>query len=99
MTFCRPRESLFVRRCRGGSRIVETPSCQNIVFELADDSGMLQNVPVFDDLAVIIETEDIDAGPVAVSWPLLIAVQDDELTIGQHPPKTRRASPVLGEAR
>ena len=59
----------------------------------------LQNVPGFDDLAVIIETEDIDAGPVAVSWPLLIAVQDDELTIGQHPPKTRRASPVLGEAR
>ena len=44
----------------------------------------LQNVPVFDDLAVIIETEDIDAGPVAVSWPLLIAVEDDELTIGQH---------------
>ena len=40
VTFCRPRESLFVRRCRGGSRIVETPSCQNIVFELADDSGM-----------------------------------------------------------
>lgn len=27
-------------RHRGGSRIVDTPSCQNIVFELADDSGM-----------------------------------------------------------
>src|ERR1044071_2293534 len=47
----------------------------------------LQNVPVLDDLAVVIETKDIDAGPIAVSWPLLIAVQDDELTIGQHPAK------------
>ncbi len=29
---------------------------------------------MFDDFAAIIETEDIDAGPVAVAWPLLIVV-------------------------
>src|SRR5262245_15552155 len=47
----------------------------------------LKHVPVFDDLAVVIKTENIDAGPITVSWPLLIAVQDNELTIGQHPAK------------
>jgi hypothetical protein len=39
---------------------------------------------VFDDLALVIEPEDVDAGPVAVAGPLLIAVKHDEVIVGQH---------------
>ncbi len=38
----------------------------------------LEDIPVLDDLAVVVEPEDIDPGPVAITWPVLIAVQDDE---------------------
>ena len=37
----------------------------------------LQHVPVLHDLAMSIETRDVDASPVAIAWPILIAVQDD----------------------
>jgi hypothetical protein len=38
---------------------------------------------VFNDFSIFIETEDVNAGPVAVARPLLIAVEDDEFTVGQ----------------
>jgi hypothetical protein len=44
---------------------------------------------VFDDLAVGVEAEDVDAGPVAVpitvARPLLVAMQDHVVAFGKHP--------------
>jgi len=45
----------------------------------------LENVPVFDDSSGIIETKNIDAGVVLVSWPLLKAMQDDEASLSDGP--------------
>ena len=39
---------------------------------------------MFDDLSVVIQSEDVDSCPVAVLWPMLVAVQDDELAVRQH---------------
>ena len=39
----------------------------------------LQHVPMLDDLAVVGQAEDVDAGVVRVAGPLLEAMQDDEL--------------------
>src|SRR5207253_4585204 len=44
----------------------------------------LQHVPVLDDLPVVIEAEDVDARPIAISRPLLVAVQDDVVALGDH---------------
>src|SRR5262249_45729916 len=44
----------------------------------------LEHVPVLDDLAIIVEPEDIDAGPVAIARPLLVTVQHDELALGDR---------------
>ncbi len=38
---------------------------------------------MFDDLAIVIEPKDVDARPIAASRPLLRAVQDDEMIVGQ----------------
>jgi hypothetical protein len=36
-----------------------------------------RHVPVFDDLSLVIDPKDVDAGPIALSWLVLKAVQDD----------------------
>src|SRR5262245_16790050 len=39
----------------------------------------LQHVPVFDDLSVRIEAEDVDSRPDMIARPVLAAMQDDEI--------------------
>jgi hypothetical protein len=41
----------------------------------------LEDIPVLDDLVVLVEAEDVDAGVVVVAGPLLEAVQDDEVPL------------------
>jgi hypothetical protein len=36
---------------------------------------------VLDDLAVLIQAKNIDPGPITFPWPLLVAVQDDEIPL------------------
>src|SRR4030095_2176395 len=45
----------------------------------------LQHVPVLDDLAVAVDAEDVDPGVVVVARPALVAVQDDEVCLGDGP--------------
>ena len=40
---------------------------------------------MLDDLAVVVEPEDVDAGVLVVAGPGLVAVQDDEVALGDHP--------------
>jgi hypothetical protein len=44
----------------------------------------LQDVPVLDDLAVGVETDDVDPGAVVVAGPAPVAVQDDEVVLGDR---------------
>src|SRR5438105_590207 len=44
----------------------------------------LYHVPVLHYFAVIVEPEDIDPGPIAITRPLLMAMQDDVITFGNH---------------
>jgi hypothetical protein len=44
----------------------------------------LQDVPVFDDLAVIIEAEDIHSGPHMIAGPILAAMKDHVVAFGDH---------------
>lgn len=44
----------------------------------------LQDIPMLDDPAVVIEAEDVDAGPVPVAGPLLPAVENDVVSLGNH---------------
>jgi hypothetical protein len=39
---------------------------------------------MFDNLGIIIKAENINASPIAVTWPLLIAVQDDVITLRDY---------------
>ena len=57
----------------------------------------LQHVPVFDDLALVIEFENIDASPITVSGPVLEAVQDDVMIVRQHSPELNAFPRVGGE--
>jgi hypothetical protein len=45
----------------------------------------LQHVPVLDDLARVVEAKDVDACPVAVAGPLLVAMEDDVAPLGDGP--------------
>jgi hypothetical protein len=47
---------------------------------LGDD---LQDVPVLNELAVLVEPEDVDPGVVMVTRPDLVAVQHDVVALGQ----------------
>ena len=40
---------------------------------------------MFDDFAVVIEPENINAGPIAVPWSLLITMQDHVVAFSNHP--------------
>ena len=39
---------------------------------------------MFDDLAVVIQSENVDAGPITVARPLLVAVEDNVVALGDH---------------
>src|SRR5439155_20013932 len=45
----------------------------------------LENIPVFNDFAVVIESKNIDAGPIGVPRPLLITMQDHVVAFGKDP--------------
>src|SRR5947209_6776243 len=45
----------------------------------------LENIPVFNDFAVVIEAKNIDASPIGVSRPLLITMQDHVVAFGNDP--------------
>ena len=47
----------------------------------------LQHIPVLDDLALVIQPEDIDPGPVAVVRPVLVSVADDQMAVRQDLPE------------
>src|SRR5688500_16854765 len=55
----------------------------------------LKDVPVLDDLAVLIESENIDPRPVAVAWPVLEAVKDNVVALGNHPAELHPLAGVL----
>ena len=40
---------------------------------------------MLDDLAVVVQAEDVDPGPVAVTRPLLVAVENDVVALGDGP--------------
>ena len=42
----------------------------------------LQHIPVLDDLAVVVQPENVDTRPGMVAWPVLPAVQDDKVAFG-----------------
>src|SRR5439155_12677943 len=44
----------------------------------------LEHVPVLDDPSIVVEADDVNAGPVPVAGPLLIAVDDDVVAFGDH---------------
>ena len=44
----------------------------------------MQDIPVLDELAVRVESKDVDAGPGAVARPLLVTMQDDEIALGDR---------------
>src|SRR4029077_15713220 len=44
----------------------------------------LQHVPVFHDLALIIEPEDVDAGPYVITGPILATMKDHVVALGEH---------------
>lgn len=56
---------------------------------------MLQYVPVLDNRALIIEPKDINPCPVAIARPLLVAVQHNEVIVGQDSPEFDAFAGVL----
>jgi hypothetical protein len=50
---------------------------------------------MFDDLAVIIRPEDVDASPIALIRPLLIAMQDDVIPFGDRALEMHALSGIL----
>ncbi len=47
-----------------------------------DVGDHLEDVPVLDDPAVVVEAEDVDSGVVVVAGPTLVAVQHDQVAFG-----------------
>ena len=45
----------------------------------------LQHVPVFHDLALIIEPEDVDSGPHMIARPVLATMKNHIVALGDHP--------------
>ena len=79
-----------------------------MVLGLADVSGIgCSTSQCSTILPALVEAKDVDAGPVAVAGPVLIAVQHDEVALGNDPPEldpfarilTRHPLEVLDERR
>ena len=47
----------------------------------------LEHVPVLNNLSLVIEPKKIETGPIAISGPVLKAMQDDVVIFGQHSPE------------
>src|SRR4051812_36400647 len=58
------------------------PTSEHRVGVLRFFRDTLELVPVLDDLSVLIEPKDVDARPIPIAWPLLPAMQDDVLALG-----------------
>jgi hypothetical protein len=55
---------------------------------------------MLDDLADVVEPEDINSSPIAVAWPLLMAMQDNVVILGNRPLEVDAFSRVfLGHPR
>lgn len=55
----------------------------------------LQNIPVLDNLPICIETEDIDASPMLVTWPFLITMKHDMVVLGNDALEVHALARVL----
>ena len=55
----------------------------------------LEDIPVLDDLAVSIETEDVDARPLTVIRPVLLAVEHHVVPFREDPPELDTLPRVL----
>ena len=55
----------------------------------------LKHVSVLDNLAVLVEAEDVDPSPVVVARPVLEAVQDHVGILGDHAPDLDSLTGVL----
>jgi hypothetical protein len=56
----------------------------------------LQDIPVLDNFPIAVESKDIDSRVVLLTWPLLVAVQDDVVTISECPFEVDSLARVLG---
>lgn len=55
---------------------------------------------MFDDLPVLVEAENVNACPIVIAWPFLKAIQDDEVSLSNHPLEVRAFTRVfLGHPR
>ena len=50
---------------------------------------------MLDNLSLVIEPNNIDTGPIAISGPVLKAMQDDVVIFGQHSPELNALARVL----
>jgi len=55
----------------------------------------LQDVPVFNDLSVGVETKNVDACVIAIARPVLVAVKNDEVALSDCPLKLHSLSRIL----
>ena len=55
----------------------------------------MQHIPVLNDLSVVIQPEDVDPCPVAVLWPVLVAVKDHEVVVRQDPAELHALAWIL----
>ena len=55
----------------------------------------LQHIPVLDDPPVIVQADVVDARPVAIIRPVLIAVQDYEIPLGRHAAELHTLAGIL----
>ena len=68
-----------------------------MVLSLADDvRDDLEHIPVFDDLAVAVEAEDVDARVVVIAGPVLKAVQHDVVAFCDGPLELDPLARILG---
>ena len=59
---------------------------QNIVLSFAASDGMVCSTSQCSTiLPLVVEAEDVDAGPVRLAGPLLVAVEDDVAPLGDRP--------------
>lgn len=50
---------------------------------------------MLDDLSIAIESKDVYASPICMPGPLLVAMQNDEVILSQHPPELNALAGIL----
>ncbi|CAM5250732.1 NAD(P)-binding domain-containing protein OS=Streptomyces tendae OX=1932 GN=GUR47_18335 PE=4 SV=1 [Streptomyces tendae] len=79
----------------GGAGLFDTPGTQQTDGVVGCGRDDLEDVPVFNDLAVGVEAEDVDARVLLVG-PGLVAVQDDVVAVGEGTPVFDALARILG---